>query len=234
MFSAQEKQLVHFSEIGKVASGLIHDLSNIFMAVSVGAQELHALSHTDPKHRVLQKSIEKLLDSLQRANTYFLFAQKHIQLVGSKEVFCVSDELQKIYHLLHFKIKSKGIKYRHVCPKDIFIYGDCIKFYQVISNILSNAIDSCSLASTRPGRVRITVIPKKNTVVLLVEDNGVGISHEYQENIFIPFFTTKKEGVGIGLSVVKSIIEKEFLGTIGFYRNKKQGVTFKVVFPLHK
>lgn len=234
MFSAQEKQLVHFSEIGKVASGLIHDLSNIFMAVSVGAQEIYTLSHSYPKNKDLKKSIEKLLSSLQRANTYFLFAQKHIQLVGSKEYLCISDELQKIRQLLDFKMRDKNIIYKQKCRKKLFLYADGIKFYQIISNLISNAIDACTTITERKRCIEVRVASRAKNITIYISDNGPGIPKEYQTKVFTPFFTTKKEGVGIGLSVVKSIMEKEFSGHIFLCSAAKIGAVFKLVFPLDK
>lgn len=234
MFSAQEKQLVHFSEIGKVASGLIHDLSNIFMAVSIGVQEIHTLSHTCPKNKDLKKSIEKLLSSLQQANTYFLFAQKHIQFIGLKESFCISEELQRVRQLLNFKMKANGIIYKQKCRKKLFLYGDVIKFYQIISNIVSNAIEACGATTQRTRCIEIKVTSRAKTVTICISDNGPGIPKEYQTKVFTPFFTTKKEGVGIGLSVVKSIMEKEFSGQILLCSTAKIGTVFKLVFPLDK
>jgi signal transduction histidine kinase len=98
---------------------------------------------------------------------------------------------------------------------------------QALLNLLSNAIQ----ASPPRERVRITTVAGKDSVRVEVADRGEGIQEEHRENLFRPFFTTKKEGTGLGLPIVKKIVEAHG-GVVSFQPNQGKGVTFVVSLPL--
>jgi signal transduction histidine kinase len=93
-------------------------------------------------------------------------------------------------------------------------------------------------ASDTPYKPAITVELKKtaNSVELVVEDNGCGVSDAVKENLFTPFFTTKPvgDGTGLGLSICKSIIEGKHNGTIGVETKANEFTRFTVSLPLEK
>lgn len=106
---------------------------------------------------------------------------------------------------------------------------DASRMKQVILNLITNAIQ----ASPAGEKVRARTSINTNEVTLEISDAGSGINEKDRENVFRPFFTTKKEGTGLGLPIVKRIVEAHG-GQIDFHPNPEKGVTFIVKLPLAK
>lgn len=104
---------------------------------------------------------------------------------------------------------------------------DAPRVKQILSNLITNAIQ----ASHTGDRVRVCTRLNSLGVVLEVADHGEGIAKEYHESIFHPFFSTKREGTGLGLGIVKKIVETHG-GEVSFRINQEKGVTFTVRLPL--
>jgi len=111
------------------------------------------------------------------------------------------------------------------------ILGDRIQLQQVIANLLRNASEAMSTVDDRPRILRITIQAHPGgQVCLSVEDAGVGLDPAGMERLFQPFYTTKIEGMGIGLSVSRSIIESH-QGRLWATPNEGPGATFSFSIP---
>ena len=137
----------------------------------------------------------------------------------------------------NFEYKAKELKVQLslVGKKDIKTFGNSIRFYQLVSNLVSNALDSYYEIKRKENRkVIVKLDTDKNYLVLTVEDFGCGINKEIIEKIFDPLFTTKdfKRGSGVGLYISKNIVEKEFEGKIKVKSKINEGSTFIVTFPI--
>jgi signal transduction histidine kinase len=108
------------------------------------------------------------------------------------------------------------------------VYFDPMRMKQVFINLLTNAIQ----ASPPGDSVVVSSVSDDGRIAIEITDHGPGISAEQKENIFTPFFTTKKEGVGLGLVMVKNIVAAHG-GEVQFFDNPPPttGVTFRVVLP---
>jgi signal transduction histidine kinase len=115
--------------------------------------------------------------------------------------------------------------------EELLVNIDKNQWIQVFNNLLKNAIQA--LFGREDGMVTINISKDEtsNSVMIQISDTGCGISDEQKEKIFIPHFTTKSTGSGIGLSVVKQIIENHG-GSIYFESVEKEGTTFTVILPL--
>ena len=102
---------------------------------------------------------------------------------------------------------------------------------QLFNNLLKNAIQS--IPPDRDGKIRIELDITQNQVVISVSDNGTGIPPAVQAKLFTPNFTTKSSGMGLGLSIVKSIVTTSH-GEISFTTQEGEGTKFIVKFPLVK
>ena len=99
---------------------------------------------------------------------------------------------------------------------------------RVITNLIKNAIQA--VPEVESPRILVTVASEGNTVKISVADNGVGISDELKHKIFEPKFTTKSSGMGLGLGMVKNIVEN-YNGTIDFTSQIGKGTVFTIKFP---
>ena len=115
-----------------------------------------------------------------------------------------------------------------VDPKDTMIYADRVQLQQVVVNLLKNAVEACSLRDgERWIELRSHIAPDER-VYIEISNNGGAIPADVAENIFTPFFTTKRDGSGIGLAVSKQIIRLHG-GTLSLSQNSNDRVTFLIV-----
>jgi len=120
---------------------------------------------------------------------------------------------------------------------DYYIKGGPIRFGQIFMNLLSNAIDACAQNKPTAGIIKITIKKQtdSNKLLISVKDNGIGIPPDHLHKIFNIFFTTKPEdskNVGLGLSIVKEIIENDFQGAIAVDSQPGKGSAFTVSLPI--
>lgn len=104
---------------------------------------------------------------------------------------------------------------------------DRAKFRRAIRNLITNAIE----ASPKEGTIKTTIKTKDNNTIITIQDTGDGIPPETQHKIFTPLYTTKKKGRGLGLIIVKQIIEAHN-GKISFRSTEGKGTTFKIALPI--
>jgi two-component system, NtrC family, nitrogen regulation sensor histidine kinase NtrY len=111
---------------------------------------------------------------------------------------------------------------------EIIAKFDRTQLIRVVTNLVKNAIQAIS--EDRKPRIIVNVSAKGSNVIITVSDNGVGVSEENKEKVFEPKFTTKTSGMGLGLAMVKNIVET-YNGTITFETEKDKGTRFIVTFP---
>ena len=144
----------------------------------------------------------------------------------------LNDAAAEVLSLLSSDLQRTSVAVQTEFADDLpAIRGDRVQLQQVIQNLLMNASDAMSAVRGRP---RLAVIRTERDgeggVVLSVRDVGVGIGSEHSEHLFQPFFTTKSGGMGIGLSVSRSIIESHS-GRLWAASNSGSGATFSFAIP---
>lgn len=122
--------------------------------------------------------------------------------------------------------------YFSATDEEVILKLDRTQLIRVITNLVKNAIQAMPDEQQNPF-VKVHVAKQQNQVIVLVTDNGKGISEENKERIFEPKFTTKSSGMGLGLAIIKNIIEN-YNGTISFTSIPNTETTFKVEFPIIK
>ena len=114
---------------------------------------------------------------------------------------------------------------------DSFVFADKDQLLRVFNNLIKNAVQA--IPENTRGKVEISLSKNADTFVVKVKDTGTGISEEAMRNIFVPNFTTKTGGMGLGLAMVKNIVES-CKGKIRFETQKGKGTTFFVSLPEYK
>jgi two-component system, NtrC family, nitrogen regulation sensor histidine kinase NtrY len=112
--------------------------------------------------------------------------------------------------------------------EEIIAKFDRTQLIRVVTNLVKNGIQA--IPEDREPKIIVTVKSLKNDVVITVSDNGSGVSEENKLKVFEPKFTTKTSGMGLGLAMVKNIVEMQ-KGTISFVSETDKGTTFKVTIP---
>ena len=114
------------------------------------------------------------------------------------------------------------------------VTADRVQLQQVLLNLITNALDALRLVKDRPRFLRIrTDKPDARTVRVAVQDTGVGVDPQQAEHLFQAFFTTKPNGLGMGLSISRSIVEAHG-GRLWATPNDGPGVTFLFTLPVEE
>jgi signal transduction histidine kinase len=224
------QQLNHLAELGQLSSGLFHDILNLLTALSLrvdagdaeGASLVNAFNTT--------KQIERFMQAVR----------KQIRGTREQELFSLPQGIEHAVQLVHYRANKEHIRiaFNHNPRADIIHFDAPFKFQEIVINLLLNAIESYEgipRADSRARTIKTTIAEKNGTAELSVRDNGCGMAPEIRARIFEPFFTTKSgaNGIGIGLSTIKKIIEEDMSGTITVESAPGQGTLFTVTFPIH-
>jgi signal transduction histidine kinase len=114
--------------------------------------------------------------------------------------------------------------------KKIIAKLDRTQLIRVVTNLIKNSIQAVEQNQTEEPRVDVRVYSENEMVVITVKDNGLGVLDENKDKVFEPKFTTKSSGMGLGLAMVKKIVNN-YGGEISFISEGGKGTTFKVIFP---
>jgi len=143
--------------------------------------------------------------------------------------FTIDSQFRKCKLLMESDISNNIRIIVSVCPEDIEIVADYAQVEQILINLIKNAIDA--LSSKKNGTINLKAFYVDDGTIIQVEDNGIGISGDIIEDIFVPFYTTKENGSGIGLSLSKQIMQNHD-GTISVISAPDKGSKFILKFQL--
>lgn len=129
--------------------------------------------------------------------------------------------------LIPFFIK-KNVSYSFCVQNNIIVNMDYNRIKQVIINVIKNAVEACRESN---GMVTTTAFTEEDYLIIVVKDNGIGMDKFVLDNILVPFYTTKDNGTGLGVSLSKEILEAHG-GTINYDSVKEKYTTCKITIPL--
>lgn len=230
-------QIYRFAEIGRLSSGLFHDLATPLSLVSLHLDRMKYKQEQGSIDNV-QAQLKKAIHATNYLESFVKAVRKQLQSQGSEKMFSINKEIKMVIQMLNHKAKTQNVKIILHATKEIKIYGDQVKFSQLMINLILNAIDAyeTKIVDGKDRSINIHLSKNDHEVRLLVQDYGVGILNENIKKVFQPFFTTKSagKGTGIGLSISQEIVEKNFGGKIYVQSTKKTGTIFTTVFPFIK
>jgi len=149
-----------------------------------------------------------------------------------KDTCDINEAIRDVVGLTHGEMVKNKISAQTQLAEDLpRIQGDKIQLQQVILNLIINAVDAMSSVSTGPRELFISTAKDVGGVLVTVRDSGPGLSPESVERLFDAFYTTKADGMGMGLSICRSIVEAHG-GRIWASRDFGQGATFQFTLPL--
>jgi len=196
----------------KIIRVLTHEIMNSITPISSLASTLKSL--LDEMKEPNEETIEDLSSAVntikKRSEGLMSFVDKYRSITKipkpNRQNFSVAALFKRIKILMDSALVGKNIQFQNeVNPINLEINADSDLIEQVLINMLNNAIQS--LSETNNGSITLSsYIDNNSHAVLKISDNGAGISEENMERIFVPFYTTKKEGSGIGLSLSQQII----------------------------
>lgn len=224
-------EVQRFAEFGRLGANLLHEVANPLTAVSLNLEELRDQQRSKP---VLQA-----YRSLQHLERYLTAARKQLKGRGDLTTFSVHHELAQLKEIILPNAKKSGVSVTIREAGNFRLYGDAVKFNQLMSNLLLNAIEAYA-GSKRPAhkqKVEVTIERATEGIVVTVHDWGRGIASDELPHIFEPFYSTKPasaRSMGIGLAMVKQYVTNDFEGSITVTSAPAKGTEFVVQLRPHR
>jgi C4-dicarboxylate-specific signal transduction histidine kinase len=197
--------------IGAMTASIAHEINQPLSAIiASGNAGLRWLTRKDPDLDEVQKALQGIVDDGLRAADIITSIRGMFRKDNHERLLLsVNDLVREVLTLIHGDLERRQIilrsEFHEALPK---ITGERVPLQQVLLNLIMNAADAMSAVTGRERLLTIQAAPNEQTSVrLTVEDTGCGIDQAHVDRIFDPFFTTKSHGMGLGLSICRSIIE---------------------------
>jgi len=224
------QELAHLARVmamSELSTSLAHEINQPLGAILNNAEAAQILlSQAQDKREALPEIVADIIHDAKRAGDVIRRVRSAVKKVDAQfEPLSVNGLINGALALIQNSLAVNGITLRLDLKPDIAdIRGDRIRLQQVLLNLMMNALDGMKETPSRILTVR-SVMDGPDTVTVSVIDSGPGIAEAGRGMVFKPFFTTKKEGLGLGLSICRSIIE-EHGGRIWADNNPAGGATF--------
>ena len=216
----------------EMAKQIAHEIKNPLTPMKLNIQHLQ---RTKGKNKEYNEFVERAtatlieqIDNLSNIATEFSNFAK-IPLARN-QVFVLAEQLQKVIDLYETHNRAHIEFYPGDC-KNVKVNADHEQLSRAVINLIKNGIQS--IPEERTGIIKISLERRDQMVVVSVADDGTGIPEDLQEKLFSPSFTTKTSGMGLGLSIVKNIVEN-FSGKIWFETEPGKGTTFFFEIPVYE
>ena len=225
--SEQLESLQHFIELGRLSASLLHEISSPLTAA------LLYLDQADDTGSVNVRHIRRSLNSLR---SYVEAARQQLRHQNDQvSSFCIHPQIEQVKRLVLPLARAEGVT---LVFEDEFHYqlrGSPVKFQQILANLIINALDAYD--NTIDGLmkpIRVQISGSSNSLCMKVIDWGKGIKAGHLPLLFEPFFSTKsvgQKGLGIGLTIVKEHVTRDFQGSIRVSSSPRSGTRFVVTLP---
>jgi signal transduction histidine kinase len=205
------QQLYRFAELGQLSTALLHDLANHLTVLTLDIEDLNKSQHSQAIKRAKQSIfyLDRMVDQVRS------------QLQGSSHIvrFSVTDKIQETINTLGDKLRKNNVQAEVITSKRVqalLCQGDPVRFQQIFTILITNAVDAYkkSQLEINERRILITIKTNHGIIEISVQDWGIGIPKQERQKLFKPFYSTKEDGMGIGLFIAKQMLETHFKGTI--------------------
>ena len=231
-------ELAHINRtamLGELTASIAHEVNQPLAAiVTNGEVGIRLLDRDEPDTHEVRDALQRIVGCGKRASEITqrlraLYKKTDPQMAPLD----INGVIADVIPLMQRELRNQGVKLQLKIPSSpLSILGDRVQLQQVIVNLMLNGIDA--IASVDDGSRELLIRANHNEagqVTVAVTDSGIGIDPAVEERLFNPFFTTKPDGTGMGLSICRSIIEFHG-GQIWASRNPERGATFQLSLPL--
>lgn len=234
----QQLRTQRLESLGTLASGIAHDMNNILGPILISIQMLGMRLDDDKSRQILTTLEASTRRGAELLKQVLSFARG---LDGQHVTVSLSGLMEEIHPLLARTFPRSITLHTHLDDDLWAIRGDATQLHQVIMNLCVNARDALPEGGHIWIKARNAVLDSANMppvpdarpgqfIVLAVADNGVGMTRETLAMVFEPFYSTKKSGIGLGLSTLLGII-RSHQGFVHVESQQDYGTTFKVYLP---
>lgn len=220
--------------VGQLTSSIAHEINQPLMSiVSNAGASLRWLNREPARLDKVREGLEEIAAEGERAGEII----RSIQSLTRKQdpTFMRIDLHYLIHHII--MLSRSELELRHISVDDrltaanSFITGDSVQIQQVLLNLVMNAVEAMAEVTSRPCTITLATSNVEESVVVEIADTGSGIEPERLEQIFDSFYSTKAQGMGMGLTISASIIERH-RGKLTARRREPHGTVFTFALPI--
>jgi PAS domain S-box-containing protein len=231
-------ELAHFGRVsimGEMATSLAHELNQPLTVISGCAQlALDKLRSGKDKPEELGDPLAQAAEQADRANEIIRRVRNFVQKTDQEpQAIDMNDTMQDVFNLLRSDAREHGVDIKLDLADNLpTVTADPIQIQQVIVNLAHNGIEAMSESPSTSRLLTICTSKRRNaTVEVAVHNGGKAISSEHLQHVFDPFFTTKPGGLGMGLSISRTIVEAHG-GTLWAESAPESGTVFRFTLPV--
>lgn len=224
-------RISRITTMGELAATIAHEvnqpLAGILTNGNAGLRWLAGIESSSPNLEEARQAVERMIRDGKRAGDVILRLRNFFQASGGEKTSLnINEVVEGIVMLVRYELERNNVLLRLDLSERLpAVHGDAVQLQQVLLNLILNAADALAGVVDRPKELAIVTRPQSAGVRVEVKDNGVGIEPEKRESIFQPFYTTKTKGMGLGLSISRSIIRNHG-GQLIAQPNHSPGTTF--------
>jgi signal transduction histidine kinase len=219
---------------GQMAASMAHEIKQPLAAIVIGGSAgLRWLLRPIPDLEEVRALLESIVSEGNRASQVIDGIRTMFKNDSrEKALLDVNEVIREVVALLHSEFQKHQISVQAELISELPpVLADRVQLQQVVANLVANAIEAMDSVTDRARTLRVkSAIGEANGVLIMVEDSGPGIDPENADRIFHPFFTTKSEGTGMGLSICRSIIEAHN-GRLSLRSASHRGSVFEISLP---
>jgi PAS domain S-box-containing protein len=235
-----QAELAHVARVtalGELAASIAHEVNQPLAAVVANAAACQRWLDRDPPNLDEARStVQSIIKDGNRAGEVIQRVRGLVnKTIVQKVPLDINEVINEVITLLHHELVSHRTSLRmELAPALGLVLGDRIQLQQVILNLVVNGIEAMQPVTDRPRELVIrTHEDEARQILVTVSDCGVGLAAENVDRLFDAFFTTKSGGMGMGLSICRSIAESHG-GGLSAFSNVGPGATFQFILPLHQ
>jgi len=233
----QRLQLTHLSRVamlGELSGGIAHELNQPLTAILSNAQAAqHFLAGKEIDREELSEILKDIIAADQRAGevihrlrALFKKGESHLQPLDANEL------VREVLSIAHGDLVTRAVEVLpELAPQLPLIEGDRVQLEQVMLNLLMNGCDAMSAGGADGRRLSIRSRSSDSSVQISFTDLGPGFRAEDYDKLFQPFYTTKPQGLGLGLSISRSIVTAHG-GQLWGTSSPGHGATFHIALPI--
>jgi signal transduction histidine kinase/integral membrane sensor domain MASE1 len=235
----QRRELAHLmrvSQVGALSGGLAHELTQPLTAILANAQAARTMLSGKVRNlEDLKGALDDIIaddlragEVIQRLRTLLKNGKGEVEAVN------IPDLVNSTLRLLNNELISRHVKTKVMAATDVgSVEGDPVQLQQVLLNLVMNALEA--MMNTDARRRSLTLISRRvdDQIELKVVDRGTGIDAGHEASLFTAFFTTKERGLGLGLAICSTIIERHG-GSLSLSNNAEGGATARFCLPAQR
>jgi signal transduction histidine kinase len=232
---AELAHVTRLTTLGELTASIAHEVNQPLAAVTTNANAcLRWLAGESPNLDEARECLRRIIRDGNRAGEVITRIRSLVKKSASaKARFDLNETIQEVLLITNAEARRHRVLVRTELAADLPpVRGDRVQLQQVTLNLVMNGIEAMKGVTGRPRELLIRSRPEASSQVLVaVQDNGIGLDEQSLERVFEAFYTTRPDGMGMGLSISRSIIEAHG-GRLWTTPNNGQGATFKFTLPI--